>query len=82
MKKLLFAVVILFVLASCSKDEDTYYVTEIIRLEQKVNEVEYERDVYKEKLKGYEVANYLMVQDTSINLSLKSIKTYARFYPN
>ena len=75
--------VVLFVLASCATNENDYYVQEIIRLEQEVNKVEYERDIYKSKLEHYQKGDYAVMPDSSDQeLSLNSIKTYVRFYPN
>lgn len=74
---------VLFVLASCQKENNSYYVDEIIRLETQVHQAEIERDLYKSKLEKYESGDIVEVNNDSIpKMSLTSIQTYARFYPN
>lgn len=82
MKRVLMGLSILFVLAACEKNDNSYLVKEIIRLENQVIDAEFERDMYKARLEKYEGADYLVQPDSTYELSLNSAKAFVRFYPN
>lgn len=62
---------------SCSSNKDDYYVDEIIRLEQKLLEAQYERDVYKLELEKIRPKVVEETQaDTSQTISKESLKLF------